>query len=320
MTDEMVAPLMDNYNIQEENENNYNNYNVEREKIQKDIDNELTNLLGHRRNNEENRGNNYRHNYNRIIDDNINNRGLNINIELNDNHKKGLIFLSFAIQLCIYYIILSKYYDKIDFIKDNIIIFLVISSIIITTIFLIDLFSINTFREMKIIYLILITIVSSIGLFFFLYEISILLVFKNMKILLLISIVMYLTLSVVFLLFNNLGDLELINNAFFSSLILCLILDLIFFHFKKIDSVNFLIIIAIIFILNIVSLFHQNYLFENRNIRIKDIPIIFTYLFMDIFSICLAAFIIYIFKKKKKRNRVTVYNNQRKYALDNIYK
>ena len=316
MADEMIAPLIDNYENKEKDENIVQ---VENEIIHKDNDNELANLLNHQRiNNEENRRNNNRQNYNRNINDNINNRGININLNL--NHKKSFIFLTFAIQLCIYYIILNKYYEKTTFIKDNIILFLIISSVIITVIFFVDIINNNIFREMKIVFLIFIVIISSLGLYIFLYAISFLLDLKNMKILLLISIVMYLTMSIAFLLYNDLDNLEVTTNAFFSSMFFSIILDLLFFHYKKIDGINFIIIIFFVFALSIVSLYHQNILFENRNIIIKDFPIILTYLFMDIYAICLAIFIIYILFYIEAKNKSTAYNNRKKYNLDDLYK
>ena len=85
MSDEIVAPLMAQTGNSEESENINSSKNV-------DNNNELSNLIEH--NNDDIREN---------INININNNNINNlnNLNQNESHKKGLLFLSHAIQVYI---------------------------------------------------------------------------------------------------------------------------------------------------------------------------------------------------------------------------
>ena len=100
MTDEIIAPLMASTDNSEESVESNSSKNP-------DNDNELANLIDNNINIREDFNNNL---YNNII---------RYNFHLNNFHKKSLIFLSYAIQVLIYYIIIQIYYDKIDYIKNN---------------------------------------------------------------------------------------------------------------------------------------------------------------------------------------------------------
>jgi hypothetical protein len=93
MDDEMIAPLMNSDDNQEEKNKN-----------------EESPLLI---NNKKEKRKNIQH---------INNNRA-INRELTDNQKMSLIFLSFAMQILIYYLFLRYFIDKDNFIKQHINIF-----------------------------------------------------------------------------------------------------------------------------------------------------------------------------------------------------
>ena len=282
MADEMIAPLIDNYDNKEEDEKNID---AKKEIIHKDNDNELTNLLEHR---EENR-NNININNNR---NNIN--YISININLNENQKRGLIYLSYSIQLIIYFFILNHFYDKDNFIKNNIIIFFVISLIFVIIIIILDVFNNNYLREIKYRYLFIISIISSLGFYFFLYEISVIFTFKIIKFAIILSIVMYLASSIIIFLYRENYDIR--AETFYCSLGICLIVGIILDYFSRmVDDEMFMLIFFMISILYGISFLHLELSFDNRHpvIRIKDYPLIHMYLFMDVSAISLICLIMH---------------------------
>ena len=180
MTDDMIAPLMSSIENKEENiydeYNEYNDIPIKEEKIEihRDNDDELTNLLNNERNNRQSIINYFR----------------TINIELNDDKKKGIVFLSFSIQLLIYFLLLKSSFNKIHFLNYNKILFLIISLI------LIFIFSVEEgLKEMPPICLFIIAFISSISFYFYLYELCIILSFQIFTNLLFASLIMYLFLS-----------------------------------------------------------------------------------------------------------------------------
>ena len=177
MTDDMIAPLMNS--IENKEENMYNEYNdipIKEEKIEihRDNDDELTNLLNNERNNRQSIINYFR----------------TINIELNDDKKKGIVFLSFVIQLLIYFLLLKFSLNKIPFLPDNNVLLYILSCIMALIFFyqekLIEIFPI---------YLLIIAFISTISFYFYLYELCIILSFQIFAYLLFASLAMYLFLS-----------------------------------------------------------------------------------------------------------------------------
>ena len=114
----MIAPLINSNEIREENKNN--DISKKEIEIHRDNDNELTNLLNNERSNKQSIISYFR----------------TINIKLNDNEKKGIVFLSFVIQLLIYFLLLKFSLNKIEFITDYSTLLYVLSLIIITIIFI----------------------------------------------------------------------------------------------------------------------------------------------------------------------------------------
>ena len=96
MNVKISTPLMTKSNNSKENENMNSQKNEENE-------NESVNLLDN---------NNVKENINKDIKNDIRN-----NLHSIDFHKKSLIFLSYAIQILIYFILLEIYFDKNDYIK-----------------------------------------------------------------------------------------------------------------------------------------------------------------------------------------------------------
>ena len=149
MTDEIIAPLMASTDNSEESVDSNSSKNP-------DNDNELANLIDNNINIREDFNNNL---YNNII---------RYNFHLNNFHKKSLIFLSYAIQVLIYYILLQIYYDKIDYIKKNYN-KLYALSIIFTIIILFWNSNFSYLRELNIFFAIILAIISSISMYVFLF-------------------------------------------------------------------------------------------------------------------------------------------------------
>ena len=147
MTDEIIAPLMASTDNSEESVESNSSKNP-------DNDNELANLIDNNINIREDFNNNL---YNNII---------RYNLHLNNFHKKGLIFLSYDIQVLIYYIIIQIYYDKIDYIKNNYNILYNYSLVFIILIIYWHI-QISDLRELNTVFAIILAVISTIIMYFF---------------------------------------------------------------------------------------------------------------------------------------------------------
>ena len=177
MTDEIIAPLMASTDNSEESEESNSSKNINN-------DDELDNLIDN---------NNIRENFD-IYNYNI----IRNNFHLNNFAKKSLIFLSYAIQVLIYYILLQIYYDKIDYIKNNYN-KLYALSIIFTIIILFWNSNFSYLRELNIFFAIILAIISSISMYFFLYFFTVFLTPNVLNSIMLITIPMFLNLSIILL-------------------------------------------------------------------------------------------------------------------------
>ena len=284
MTDDMIAPLMSSIENKEENiydeYNEYNDIPIKEEKIEihRDNDNELTNLLNNERNNRQRIINYYR----------------TINIELNDDKKKGIVFLSFSIQLLIYFLLLKFSLNKIPFLPDDNVL-LYISSFIMALIFFFQEKLIKTFP----IYLIFIALISTISFYFYLYELCIILSFQIFTYLLFASLIMYLFLS--FFYFFEL--FESIVEAILKSFIIIFFCCLLIFIFRIADFYLSLLIFTFVECLNIVSLFHVKYIIKKYYRTINQYFLLHMSLFMDINLIFLLFYGFYIDVIKKKHHK-----------------
>ena len=175
MTDEIIAPLMASTDNSEESEESNSSKNINN-------DNELDNLIDN---------NNIREDFD-IYNYNI----IRNNFHLNNLTKKSLIFLSYAIQVLIYYILLQIYYDKIDYIKKNYN-KLYALSIIFTIIILFWNSNFSYLRELNIFFAIILAIISSISMYFFLYFFTVFLTPNVLNSIMLITIPMFLNLSII---------------------------------------------------------------------------------------------------------------------------
>ena len=281
MTDDMIAPLMSRIDNKEENiydeYNEYNDIPIKEEKIEihRDNDDELTNLLNNERNNRQSIINYFR----------------TINIELNDDKKKGIVFLSFSIQLLIYFLLLKSSFNKIHFLNYNKILFLIISLI------LLYIFSVEEgLKEMPPICLFIIAFISSISFYFYLYELCIILSFQIFTYLLFASLIMYLFLS--FFYFFEL--FESIAEAILKSFIIIFFCCLLIFIFRIADFYLSLLIFIFVELLNIVSLFHVKYIIKKYYRTINQYFLLHMSLFMDINLIFL---LFYLFIKKKHHKK-----------------
>ena len=277
MADEMIAPLMSSDdNKEEKNENEespllINNEKEKRENIQ-----------------------------------NINNNRAN-NLELTDNKKMSLLFLSFAIQILIYYLFLKFFNDKDDFIKQHINIFFTISIIIALYIYLIIFFDFTYFKRMSFKYLILISLISSFSLFCFLYKFSILYTFDIIKYILLIAFSTYLNLS--FNYYFGFAQDDINDEIFIQSSILPIIISFILLICKIFNYKSFFFNALLSFFIGFISIFHMDYLVKKKNYDIDDYPIINICLFIDIVITTLYFLMIYISSKTKAtRTRVSYFH------------
>ena len=284
MTDDMIAPLMSSIENKEENiydeYNEYNDIPIKEEKIEihRDNDDELTNLLNNERNNRQSIINYFR----------------TINIELNDDKKKGIVFLSFSIQLLIYFLLLKSSFNKIHFLNYNKILFLIISLI------LIFIFSVEEgLNEIPPICLFIIAFISSISFYFYLYELCIILSFQIFTYLLFASLIMYLFLS--FFYFFEL--FESIAEAILKSFIIIFFCCLLIFIFRIADFYLSLLIFIFVEFLNIVSLIHIIGLFDlNMNQKNRNL-LLHMCLFMDINLTVLFVYSFHIEGKIKKSQK-----------------
>ena len=243
------------------------------------VDNMMVPLINSNENKEENNNaiNNERNNKQSIIS----HLGT-INIKLNKNKKTGIVFLSFAIQLLIYFLLLKFLFNKIDFITHHNTLLSILSLIIITAIYSKE----DSLKKMSFIYLIIIALISSICFYFYLYKLCIILSFQNFTYILFVSIAMYLWLSFYYF-FEFAEDITKTALKTFIVIIFCCLL---FFIFKITDFGLSFAIFMVVVILNIVSLNHVNDLIKDYFIStINRCLLLYMCLFMDI---NISAFII----------------------------
>ena len=277
MADEMIAPLMSSDDNQEEkNENEespllINNKKEKRKNVQ-----------------------------------NINNSRA-INLEFTDNPKMSLIFLSFAMQLLIYFLFLRFFDDKDNFIKQHINIFFTISIIVAIYVSIQILFDFNFFERISFKYLILISLLSSFSLFCFLYKFSILYTFDIIKYIILIACSSYLNLS-----FNYYFGFAVDNidkEIFIQSCILPILISFILLICKIFNYKSFFFNVVLSFFLCFLSILHMDYLVKKKNYDINDYPIINICFFIDVVVTALYFLMIYISSKTKaKRIRVSYFH------------
>ena len=277
MADEMIAPLMNSDdNREEKNEN------------------EESPLLI---NNKKEKRKNIQH---------INNNRA-INRELTDNQKMSLIFLSFAMQLLIYFLFLKFFDDKDNFIKQHINIFFTISIIVAIYVSIQILFDFNFFERISFKYLILISLLLSFNLFCFLYKFSILYTFDIIKCIILIACSSYLNLS-----FNYYFGFAVDNidkEIFIQSCILPILISFILLICKIFNYKSFFFNVVLSFFLCFLSILHMDYLVKKKNYDIDDYPIINICLFIDIVITTLYFLMIYISSKTKAtRTRVSYFH------------
>ena len=277
MADEMIAPLMNSDDNQEEKN-----------------ENEESPLLI---NNKKEKRKNIQH---------INNNRA-INRELTDNQKMSLIFLSFAMQLLIYFLFLKFFDDKDNFIKQHINIFFTISIIVAIYVSIQILFDFNFFERISFKYLILISLLLSFSLFCFLYKFSILYTFDIIKCIILIACSSYLNLS-----FNYYFGFAVDNidkEIFIQSCILPILISFILLICKIFNYKSFFFNVVLSFFLCFLSILHMDYLVKKKNYDIDDYPIINICLFIDIVITTLYFLMIYISSKTKAtRTRVSYFH------------
>ena len=279
MTDEIIAPLMATTDNSEESENSNSSKNL-------DNDNELANLLDNNIGENININNNIRNNFH------------------NNSQKKSFIFLSYAIQVLIYLILLQKFFNKFDYLKNNYNILFYLSSLFIILVSLYHLKIINNIREFNIFLEIMLAIISSISMYFFLYKLSIALTFLIIKDVMILTISMYLYLSIINYYFSN-QEIARVDQAeliFYSSWMFILFFCIIFYLFDIVNQENLAFAFLAVFFLNIISIIHIEIIFLEINITLRHYSIIHICLFIDAFLLSLFLYLIYIAEKKRINN------------------
>ena len=237
MTDEIIAPLMDDNNAQEGNE-------ISPEYINNN-DNENQSLLN---NNEIIRG------------EIINNR------ELTNQQKRCLILLSFIIQLILFFLsiyFLSDYINQLNPITISIILFISIFIIAcITVIIAFNFFLGQISLNLPIFILIIIVSISSLSMFFILYKLSIFWTFHYFAMVTFVTIIIYLTLILVN--FFNKNPNELKMEELISLLVICLVIFILFFISGQKNLIVIIDILFVNFFFGFFSKLHLNFLVENR--------------------------------------------------------
>ena len=230
---------------------------------------------------------------------NINNNGIR-NIELNYNQKMSLIFLSFAVQIFIYFLFLRHFKNKDNFIKQHINIFFVISIIVASYLLLMHGFNYAFFKKIAFKYLILISLISSFSLFCFLYKFSISFTFDKIKYILLIVCSAYLNMAFNYS-FGFTND-NITRGTFILSCIFPFLISFILIFCKIFSIKAFIFNVILASFLCIFSILHMDYLVKGKHCGINDYPILNICLYIDIFIISIYFFIIYL-SDKSKRNR-----------------
>ena len=266
MTDEIISPLL--YKENDQVENNEENIQKKEEDIN---DNELENLL-----NNEIRNKNDSH--------------IRQNFHLSENQKKGLAFLSFAIQLFIFYLLLYLFFNENTFKKTTLDILFFLSIILLFYTSLIH-FRINQ-ESFK--YAIKISLISTICIYILLYNLITIFNFNFIKNILFANIIMYLSLFLVYFFYNGYPECFALLFGGINSFLFCFIIVFI-------RSVRFFLSSCIFFqaiFLMIISFKHieghHDSIFINH-FDINNCPRLFLCLHADLYLLITIALIIYYF-------------------------
>lgn len=218
-------------------------------------------------------------------------------------YKKSLIYLSYAIQILIYFILLQKYFDKINYIKIKYNKLFDYALISIIFILLKHLQNIDDSKEMNFFLGLILSIISSISMYFFLYKLVIVLTFKVINDLMLMTFVMFLYLSIINYIYSkrdinreNRNDNKII---LYSSWIVILFFYFIFYYFEIIKKQKVKFDLLIMLFMNIISINHIEILFQGFDIKLKNYPVIRLCLFIDIFLVSLIYYLIYFAEYKE---------------------
>ena len=225
-----------------------------------------------------------------------NNKDIKDKFDKNIFFKKSLIYLSYALQLIIYLILLHIFFDKIDYIKityNKLFDFALISIIFIL---LKHLQNIDDRKEMNLFLGLILSIISSISMYIFLYKLVIELKFKVIKDIMLMSILMYLYLSIISYLYSKKdisGESRKENKIIlFSSWMVIILFCFIFNFFEIIKKEEVKFDLLIVLCLNIISITHIEIVVRRFNIQLRNYSMVHICLFIDIF---LLSFFYYLF-------------------------
>lgn len=225
-----------------------------------------------------------------------NNKDMKNIFDKNIFYKKSLIYLSYALQLMIYLILLHIFLDKIDYIKityNKLFDFALISIIFIL---LKHLKNIDDRKEMNLFLGLILSIISSISMYIFLYKLVIELKFKVIKDIMLMSILMYLYLSIISYLYSKRdinGESRKENKIIlFSSWMVIILFCFIFNFFEIIKKEEIKFALFVVLCLNIISITHIEIVVRRFNIQLRNYSMVHICLFIDIF---LLSFFYYLF-------------------------
>jgi len=211
-------------------------------------------------------------------------------------YKKSLIYLSYAIQILIYFILLQKYFDKINYIKIKYNKLFDYALISIIFILLKHLQNIDDSKEMNFFLGLILSIISSISMYIFLYKLVIELKFKVIKDIILISILMYLYLSIISYLYSKRdisGESRKENKIIlFSSWMVIILFCFIFNFFEIIKKEEVKFALLVVLCLNIISITHIEIVVRRINIQLRNYSMVHICLCIDIFLI---SFFYYLF-------------------------
>ena len=263
MADEIIAPLMPDSNNEEDN-----NYEIS---TSEDFhDNENENLLDNNRR------------------ENANNNRIIVR-EFSIHQKKGFIYLSYSLQILLFFLslyYLSDYMNNNNFIKHNLNIVYYISIFIICLIIITGLFYFSKLIRTPWILLLPIALISTLSMFFILYKLSILFSFKIIANLMIISIIIYINLFFINYFINVPNEIEQAE-FFFSFIILFWLIPILLFEDIWIDVLaNMILIIIILEFYSIVIMdalphsLYKNYLIIYI---VFHIDIFITFLFFGLF-------------------------------------
>ena len=284
MTDEVTSPLLyKNENLGEiENEEKEEN---QKNNIKKDISkkpdirhNEEIPLLNNRTENQKSL-------FERIKD--------LFDVYIRVTRRIGLIFLSYAFQMFIFYLLLYYSFDKFKLRHLYLNLFFTLSITILAIITFVYMEKFNELKNLPFLHLIFLAIISTISTYFFIYRIAIIITYELMRNLIFTFISFFLSLFFTYF-FGSGSSGEVGDKAFkFSILIISIFcLGLFLFDIVKI-SISFIIwIISIVFLT--ISQVHMDKYYKGyiRYIEINEYPIIYMCLHINLFILaCCYAFI-----------------------------